>query len=111
VGQVAGVVSTVVAVVGLILVFVPGLKPDPPAAQKGAAFSELTIDPMVTRGEYLRRLDRGPGDYTREQLRERGVVVGSTSRSRATKARTSRCGGASTTRRTATRSTPRRRRR
>lgn len=73
--QLTGVVSAVVALVGLLFVLVPGLKPDAPAVQKGAAFAEVTTDPVVTRLDYLRRLDQAAGDYTAAQLRRRGAVV------------------------------------
>ena len=75
VAQLTGVVSAVVALVGLVLVFAPGLKPDPPPVSKGAAFGEVTTDPIVTRLDYLRRLDRAVGDYTAAQLRRPGAVV------------------------------------
>ena len=75
VAQLTGVVSAIVALVGLVFVLVPGLKPEGPAASKGAAFADLTTDPVVTRLDYLRRLDRSMGDYTAAQLRRRGAVV------------------------------------
>ena len=74
-GQLGAAVSTIATIVGLVLVFAPGLKPDPPAAEKGAAFSDITVDPNVTRADYLKRLDRGPGGYTPQQLRRRGAIV------------------------------------
>jgi hypothetical protein len=75
VGQVGAGVSTVATIVGLVLVFAPGLKPDPPAAEKGAVFSDIVVEAGVTRADYLRRLDRSPGGYTRQELRRRGAIV------------------------------------
>src|SRR5262245_46534328 len=57
VGEIGGAISALAAVVGLVLVFAPGLKPDPPAAVKGAAFSGVTTDVNISRAGYLQRLD------------------------------------------------------
>jgi hypothetical protein len=73
--EIGGLVSAVAAVVGLVFVFAPGLKPDPPAPEKGADFTQVVAEPNVTREHYLRRLDQGPGDYSRGQLRTPGVIA------------------------------------
>ena len=74
-GQLGAAVSTIATIVGLVLVFAPGLKPDQPAPEKGAEFSDLTVDTNVTRADYLRRIDGSLSGYTDQQLRRRGVIV------------------------------------
>ena len=74
-GEIAGVVSTLVAVVGLLFVLAPSLKPEPPPLRKEAFFRELEVVRNVTRAQYLQRIDRNQGSYAQKELRETGVLV------------------------------------
>jgi hypothetical protein len=74
-GEVAGVVSTLVGVVGLLFVLAPSLKPEPPPLRREASFNGLEVERNVTRAQYLQRLDRGVGSYAPTQLQENGVHV------------------------------------
>ncbi len=74
-GQLGAAVSTIATIAGLVLVFAPGLKPDAPAPEKGAAFSDVTVDKNVSLGDYLRRIDGSLSGYTDQQLRRRGAIV------------------------------------
>ena len=74
-GEIAGVVSTLVGVVGLLFVLAPSLKPSPPPLRKEAFFRGIEVERNVTRAQYLQRIDRGPGSYAPKQLQETGVLV------------------------------------
>jgi hypothetical protein len=74
-GEIAGVVSTLVGVVGLLFVLAPSLKPEPPPLRKEAFFTGIEVERNVTRAQYLQRLDRGVGSYVPKELREAGVLV------------------------------------
>lgn len=73
--EIGGVVSTLATVIGLIFVLAPSLKPEPPPLRKEADFREIEVERNVTRAQYLQRIDRGPGSYAPQQLRESGVLV------------------------------------
>lgn len=74
-GEIAGVVSTLVGVVGLFFVLAPSLKPEPPPPRREASFNGLEVERNVTRAQYLQRIDRGLGSYAPKQLQENGVLV------------------------------------
>ena len=74
-GEIAGVVSTLVGVVGLLFVLAPNLKPEPPPLRKEAFFGGIEVERNVTRAQYLQRIDQGVGSYGHEQLQETGVLV------------------------------------
>ena len=74
-GEIAGVVSTLVGVVGLLFVLAPSLKPEPPPLRKEAFFTGLEVERNVTRAQYLQRLDRSVGSYVPKELRQPGVLV------------------------------------
>ena len=73
--EIGGVVSTLAAIVGLVFTLAPSLQPEPPPPRKEAAFREIEVERNVTRGQYLQRVDQGPGSYAPRQLRESGVLV------------------------------------
>lgn len=73
--EIGGVVSTLATVIGLVFVFAPNLKPEPPPLRKEAVFREIEVERNVSRAQYLQRIDRGLGSYAPRQLRESGVLV------------------------------------
>jgi hypothetical protein len=77
--NVARSISAVVAFVGMLLgvVFVlwPSLTPEGPPATKRAALEKLTLDPNVTFGQYLDRIEQSRAPYEPEQLVRRGALV------------------------------------
>jgi hypothetical protein len=71
-GVVAGLCS---AVVGLVFVFFPGLKPEPepPTADRSAAITGVVMNPSTTRGQFLDYSDQSKLGFTRQQLAEVGA--------------------------------------
>ena len=78
--QAAAVVGLVSAVVGLLFLLVPQLRPDdspataPPAEQSGRLFG-LVLDADTTQGQYFDRTDQPKLGFTPEQLALRGAFV------------------------------------
>jgi hypothetical protein len=75
VGQAAGVVALVASVVGLIFVFKPGWKPEPPPDVGTLKIVDSSIRQPVTFGRYLERVRLPPMDMTKEFLQRRGLLV------------------------------------
>jgi hypothetical protein len=75
VGQAAGVVALVASVVGLLFVFKPGWKPEPPPDVGTLKIAESSVRQPVTFGRYLERLRLPPLDMTKEFLQRPGLLV------------------------------------
>jgi hypothetical protein len=75
VGQAAGVVALVASVVGLLFVFKPGWKPEPPPDVGTLKIAESSVRQPVTFGRYLERLRLPPLDMTKEFLQRPGLQV------------------------------------
>lgn len=75
VGQAAGVVALIASVVGLVFVFKPGWKPEPPADVGTLKFVDSSLRQPVTFGRYLERIRLPPMDLTKEYLQRRGLLV------------------------------------
>jgi hypothetical protein len=69
-------VSFAVAVLGLVFLLWPSLKPEPPAAVKEAHLSDITVDRHVTFAAYLDRGAYSRMSITRADLRRMGVLIG-----------------------------------
>jgi hypothetical protein len=75
VGQAAGVVALVASVVGLVFVFKPGWKPEPPPDVGTLKIVESSVRQPVTFGRYLERLRLPPLDMTKAFLQRRGLLI------------------------------------
>jgi len=75
--QVGGVASAIAAVLGLIFLFAPGLRPkeSTPPPVKRAQLGVLKVERPVTYAQYLQRTDLPGGDYDRSYLQRPGVFV------------------------------------
>jgi hypothetical protein len=72
---VAGAVAFISAVVGLLFVFDPNLRPTGDAPTQLAKLSELRVDHDATFATYLARIDQSPAGYTARQLGRRGALL------------------------------------
>jgi hypothetical protein len=72
---IVGTVGFVATVLGLAFVLWPSLKPDPPPADKGATISNAQVEPGMTFGAYLDRIEQSRKPYTRPVLDEQGAFV------------------------------------
>lgn len=72
VGAVAGAIA---AVVGLLFVFFPDLRPDPTSDEGSATFAEPTVEQPVTFGQYLDRVEIPRDGFTERQLQRAGALV------------------------------------
>ena len=72
VGAVAGAIA---AIVGLLFLFFPDLRPDPTPDEGSATFSEASLEQPVTYGQYLDRVEIPRDTYTEEELRRPGALV------------------------------------
>jgi hypothetical protein len=75
VGQAAGVVALVASVVGLVFVFKPGWKPEPPPDVGTLKIVDSSVRQPVTFGRYLERLRLPPLDMTKAFLQRRGLLI------------------------------------
>jgi hypothetical protein len=69
--QQAGVIIGVISgAVGLLFLFLPGLKPErhEPAPEQSASISGLVLNPRTTRGQFLDYSDQSKLGFTRDQL-------------------------------------------
>jgi hypothetical protein len=73
--QIGAVASAIAAILGLLFLFLPGLKPKGPPAQKRAEIGLLKVERPVTYEQYLERTNLPGGDYTKAYLRRPGVFV------------------------------------
>jgi hypothetical protein len=73
--QVGAVASAVGAVLGIVFVLLPGLKPEPPPAAKSAALTKIALERDVSYSQYLQRVNLPPGDTDEARLARRGVFV------------------------------------
>jgi hypothetical protein len=70
-----GTVGFAATVVGLVFVLWPSLKPDPPPAEQGATLSNAQVEPRMSFGEYLDRIQQSRAPYDRATLAGRGAFV------------------------------------
>ena len=75
VGQAAGVVALIGSVVGLLFVFKPGWKPEPPPDVGTLKIVESSVRQPVTFGRYLERVRLPPLDMTKAFLQRRGLLI------------------------------------
>jgi hypothetical protein len=72
---IAGAVAFISAVVGLVFLLAPNLRPTGDAPTQLAKLSELHVDHDATFATYLARIDQSPAGYTARQLGRRGALL------------------------------------
>jgi hypothetical protein len=72
IGAVAGAIA---AILGVVFLLVPNLRPEPTPQEGSATFEKPTLEQPVTFGQYLRRVELPQTGYTAEQLQEAGVIA------------------------------------
>lgn len=72
---IVGAVGFVATVIGLVFVLWPSLKPAPPPADQGATLSNAQVEPGMTFGAYLDRIEQSRRPFDRATLAERGAFV------------------------------------
>jgi hypothetical protein len=75
VGQAAALVGLIGGIVGLVFVFKPGWKPQPPPDVGTLKITDSSVRQPVTFRRYLERIGQHPGDLTPEYLRRPGLLV------------------------------------
>ena len=67
-------VGFVATLLGVVFLLVPGLKPDEPPRDKGAALTNATVE-WLTYGQYLDRVDTPPAGLDATALARTGILV------------------------------------
>ena len=75
VGQASAIVALVASVVGLLFVFKPGWKPEPPPDVGTLKIVESNVRQPVTFGRYLERVRVPPLDLTKALRQRRGLLI------------------------------------
>ena len=73
---VGGVAAAIAAIVGLVFLFFPDLRPDPTSDEGSATFSKPTLEQPVTFRQYLDRVEIPHDRSTEEELARPGVLAG-----------------------------------
>jgi hypothetical protein len=72
---VAGLAAAIAAILGLVFLLWPDLRPDPTPDAASVEFTRLSVDHPVTRAQSLDRPGLPHTGFTAEQLAERGAFV------------------------------------
>ena len=72
---IGGVAGAIAAVLGVLFLLVPNLRPEGTPEEGSATFEKPTLEQPVTFGQYLRRVELPQTGYTVEQLQEAGVIA------------------------------------
>ena len=72
---VGGVAGAIAAIVGLVFLFFPDLRPSGTSDEGSATFSKPTVEQPVTFGQYLDRVEIPRDGYTEEILQRPGALV------------------------------------
>jgi hypothetical protein len=72
---IAGMVGFAATVMGALFVLWPSLKPQAPPTDRGATFSHAQVEPDLSFGEYLDRIEQSRGPYGPADLARRGAYV------------------------------------
>jgi hypothetical protein len=73
--SIAAVVAFVGMLLGIVFVLWPSLKPEGRPEKRSATLTKLTLDPMVTFGQYLDRIEQSRAPYEPDQLALRGALI------------------------------------
>jgi hypothetical protein len=74
-GQVSGIVALFATVVGLVFVFKPGWKPEPPPDVGTLKILDSSVRQPVTFGRYLERVRLPAMDVTKAYRQRRGLLI------------------------------------
>jgi hypothetical protein len=72
IGAVAGAIA---AVLGVLFLLLPNLRPEPTPQEGSATFEKPTLEQPVTFGQYLRRVELPQTGYTAKKLQQAGVIA------------------------------------
>ena len=72
---VAAVVAFIASALGVIFVLVPSLKPEPPSPTRNVELRHMTLEPAVTFGAYLKRINQPAGGLEKAVLRQHGALA------------------------------------
>jgi hypothetical protein len=75
VAAVGTILTVISALVGLVFLFVPGLKPEPPAPTRSARLASVEFVPSLSMRQMLDRTDQSTAGLTREELATRVVFL------------------------------------
>jgi hypothetical protein len=73
--KIGGAATAISAVLGVVFVLWPQLKPEPPPPEKSAQLAKLTVDRKVTFGQYLDRFDLPKDAFSAKQLARQGAFL------------------------------------
>ena len=73
---IGGVAAAIAAIVGLVFLFFPDLRPAGTSDEGSATFSKPTVEQPVTFAQYLDRVEIPRDGYTEEDLQRPGALVG-----------------------------------
>jgi hypothetical protein len=66
-----GIVAFVASLLSVVFVLWPALKPDEPAPARSARLSNVTLEPNLSFGQYLDRIDQSRKPFPRSELEQR----------------------------------------
>jgi hypothetical protein len=72
---IGGVAAAIAAIVGLVFLFFPDLRPTGTSDEGSATFSKPTVEQPVTFGQYLDRVEIPRDGHTQEILQRPGALV------------------------------------
>jgi hypothetical protein len=72
---VGGIAGAIAAVLGVVFLLLPNLRPEATPQEGSATFEKPTLEQPVTFGQYLRRVELPQTGYTANRLRQVGVIA------------------------------------
>jgi hypothetical protein len=72
---IGGIAGAIAAVLGVLFLLLPNLRPEPTPDEGSVTFEKPTLEQPVTFGQYLRRVELPQTGYSAEQLRRPGVIA------------------------------------
>jgi hypothetical protein len=72
---IGGIAGAIAAVLGVLFLLLPNLRPEPTPEEGSATFEKPTLEQPVTFGQYLRRVEIPQTGYTIKQLQKPGVIA------------------------------------
>jgi hypothetical protein len=72
---IGGIAGAIAAVLGVLFLLVPNLRPEPTPDEGSATFEKPTLEQPVTFGQYLRRVELPQTSYSAAQLKRPGVIA------------------------------------
>ena len=72
---IGGVAGAIAAVLGVLFLLLPNLRPQATPEEGSATFEKPTLEQPVTLRQYLRRVELPPDGYTEKQLNRAGAIT------------------------------------